>query len=262
MRHGLMKRLILLLGTAISASTQTGAGVYVNRYDAAATGANLHETALTPAAVKAGFGKLYSYYVDGAVFAQPLYAPGVAIPGRGARNVLYVATTNDRVYAFDADHPGAPLWMRNLTDEMAGITPVPVTDITNNNDLNVVGNVGIMGTPVIDPRGGRDFPGGAHPRKRKARTAAVQIGAGWRKGPGQAGSHRGGVEKYGDGRDRRHAALRPQGRQSTARPRPGERQRDHRLGVARGHPAVPWLDHGVQRGDASTDRGLLRVAQR
>ncbi len=33
--------------------------------------------------------------------------------------------------------------MRDLTDEMAGITPVPVTDITNNNDLNLVGNAGI-----------------------------------------------------------------------------------------------------------------------
>src|SRR5712671_1846836 len=71
-------------------------------------------------------------------------------PGQDARNVLYVATTKDRVYAFDADRAGPPLWMRNLTDEMAGVTPVPVTDITNSNDLNLVGNTGIVGTPVID----------------------------------------------------------------------------------------------------------------
>ncbi|HXA48972.1 MAG TPA: hypothetical protein VNV86_01640, partial [Candidatus Acidoferrum sp.] len=150
-----MNHLALFLSAALCLSAQTG--VYVNRYDAATTSANLHETVLTPAAIKGHFGKLYSYYVDGAVFAQPLYAPGIAIAGRGALNVLYVATANDRVYAFDADRAGPPLWMRNLTDEMAGVTPVPVTDITNNNDLNVVGNVGIIGTPVIDRAGGALF---------------------------------------------------------------------------------------------------------
>lgn len=144
-----MSRLAIFLAAALHLFAQ--AGVYVNRYDSATTAANPRETVLTPAAVKSGFGKLYSYYVDGAVFAQPLYVPGVPIAGQGTRNVLYVATTNDRVYAFDADRAGPPLWMRNLTDEMAGVTPVPVTDITNNNDLNVVGNVGIIGTPVIDP---------------------------------------------------------------------------------------------------------------
>jgi len=148
-------RFVLLSSFAAGLFGQTG--VLMNRYDAATTGANLRETALTPASVKAGFSKLYSYYVDGAVFAQPLYVPAVAIPGKGARNVLYVATTNDRVYAFDADRAGPPLWMRNLTDEMAGITPVPVTDITNNNDLNLVGNTGIVGTPVIDPAAGALF---------------------------------------------------------------------------------------------------------
>src|SRR5947209_6854727 len=85
----------------------------MNRYDAATTSANLQETILTPTNVKsATFGKLYSYYVDGSVFAQPLYVPGVAIAGRGTHNVLYVATMNDHVYAFDAERPGTPLWMR------------------------------------------------------------------------------------------------------------------------------------------------------
>jgi len=123
----------------------------MNRYDQATTGANLQEIVLNVANVKAAtFGKLYSYYVDGAVFAQPLYVPG-------APNMLYVATMNDRVYAFDADHAGPPVWMRNLTDELTGVTPVPVTDVTNNPDLNVVGNVGILGTPVIDRVAGALF---------------------------------------------------------------------------------------------------------
>src|SRR5437764_6056884 len=95
--------LLLLAAGCVFAQT----GVYMNRYDLAATGANLHETTLTPDSVKSGkFGKLYSYYVDGAVFAQPLYVPAVAIPGHGAQDLLFVATTNDRVYAFNADHAG------------------------------------------------------------------------------------------------------------------------------------------------------------
>ena len=124
----------------------------MNRYDPGTTGANPRESILNATNVRvAGFGKLYSYYVDGAVYAQPLYVPALEVPGRGRHNVLFVATMNDKVYAFDADRAGPPLWIRDLTNEAAGITPVPVTDITNNNDLNVVGNVGIMGTPVIDP---------------------------------------------------------------------------------------------------------------
>ncbi len=58
--------------------------VLMNRYDAASTGANTHETILNADNVnQTGFGKLYSYYVDGAVYAQPLYVPAVAIPGHG-----------------------------------------------------------------------------------------------------------------------------------------------------------------------------------
>jgi hypothetical protein len=136
---------------ALATSLDAQVNALMNRYDASTTGANTRETVLNSSNVQAsGFGKLYSYYVDGSVYAQPLYVSGVEIPGRGAHNVLYVATGNDKVYAFDADRKGPPLWMRDLTDEAAGITPVPVTDVTNNNDLNVVGNVGIMGTPAID----------------------------------------------------------------------------------------------------------------
>jgi hypothetical protein len=125
------------------------AALTVNRYDRSTTGANTSETILSTRSVNATtFGKLYSYYVDGAVYGQPLYVPGLA-----GHNVLYAATMNDKVYAFDADKNGPPLWMRNFTDEMAGVTPVPVADITNRNDLNVVGNAGIESTPVIDTSG-------------------------------------------------------------------------------------------------------------
>jgi hypothetical protein len=113
---------------------------------------NTSEKTLKPGAVTpASFGKLYSYYVDGSVYAQPLYR---RVAGR---NLLFVVTMNDKAYAFDADRAGPPVWMRDLTDEAAGVTPVPVTDITNNNDLNLVGNIGIEGTPVIDPEASAIF---------------------------------------------------------------------------------------------------------
>jgi hypothetical protein len=129
---------------------QAQVSITTNRYDGARSGANLRETTLTPARVNvAAFGKLWSYPVDGSVYAQPLYVPGVLIGGT-PRNVLYVSTMNDKVYAFDADSRSAtPLWMRDFTSPPS-VTAVPITDIVAAN-LNIVGNVGIQSTPVIDP---------------------------------------------------------------------------------------------------------------
>src|SRR5580698_3547407 len=71
----------------------------------------VNETLLTPNNVNyKQFGRLGSYSVDQYVVAQPLYVPNVNIPGQGTHNVLYVATQNDTVYAFDADNPGVTLW--------------------------------------------------------------------------------------------------------------------------------------------------------
>src|SRR3954454_10582007 len=123
--------------------------ILTNRYDPQRTGANLSERILTPASVSAArFGKLYTYPVDGAVYAQPLYVSGVTIGGV-SHNVLYVATMNDKLYAFDADSASpAPLWTAAFAAPPAS-TPIPITDIVPPN-LNIVGNVGIQGTPVID----------------------------------------------------------------------------------------------------------------
>ena len=71
------------------------------------TGANLNETTLTPQNVNASsFGKLFGYDLDGQVYAQPLVASNLRIDGK-VRNVLFVATENDSVYALDADNPTA-----------------------------------------------------------------------------------------------------------------------------------------------------------
>jgi hypothetical protein len=118
--------------------------------DNAHTGQYLRETALTPLNVNSGsFGKLGSYTVDGQIYAQPLYWPGLPIPHLGTHNVLFVATENDSVYALDADTPGSqPLWQVNFTNP-PNVTTVPCEDI--NKSCHVYPIVGITGTPVIDP---------------------------------------------------------------------------------------------------------------
>jgi hypothetical protein len=127
--------------------------VVTNRYDGARTGANLRETTLTAANVNVNqFGKLYSYPVDGAVYAQPLFVSGVPIQGT-MRNVLFVATMNDKVYAFDADSTSpTPLWKTDFTSPPS-VTAVPMTDIVSPSQ-NIYGNVGIESTPVIDRAAG------------------------------------------------------------------------------------------------------------
>src|SRR5579864_7695438 len=93
-----------------------GGIVTTSQYDNARTGANLAETLLTPQNVNARqFGKLFTFRVDGDIYAQPLYLPSVEIPGKGLHNVLFIATEHDSVYAFDADGKTAdPLWRINL----------------------------------------------------------------------------------------------------------------------------------------------------
>jgi len=136
--------------TVTADATATSVLTYQN--DNARTGQNLTETTLTPQNVNAAsFGKLFSVRVDGAVYAQPLYVPNVSIPGRGTRNVVYVATEHDSVYAFDADISGPPLWHVSFIDPANGITTLSATDV---GCTDILIEIGITGTPVIDPTTG------------------------------------------------------------------------------------------------------------
>jgi hypothetical protein len=122
-------------------------------------GQNLSETILTPDNVNAAsFGKLFAHTLDGSVYAQPLYMPSVAIPGLGTHNVVYVVTEHDSVYAFDADSNtgvnARPLWYRSFTYADKGITTLSTTDVKC---TNITPEIGITGTPVIDPVAGTIF---------------------------------------------------------------------------------------------------------
>ncbi len=128
-------------------------GTFLYRNDSFRTGQNLAESVLTPTNVnQSQFGLLFADSIDGAAYAEPLYVPGVSIPGQGTHNVVYVATENDSVYAFDADQPGPPLWYTSFINPAAGITAVPATDIGKCADITPI--IGITATPVIDPTAG------------------------------------------------------------------------------------------------------------
>ena len=128
-------------------------GTFLYRNDNFRTGQNLAESILTPSTVNPSkFGLLFVDAIDAAAYAQPLYVPNVAIPNLGTHNVVYVATENDSVYAFDADQPGPPLWQTSFINPALGITPVPSTDLGTCGDLVPI--IGITATPVIDPTNG------------------------------------------------------------------------------------------------------------
>jgi hypothetical protein len=127
-------------------------GTYTHHNDNLRTGQNNNETVLTPANVNPiQFGKLFSYSIDGIAFASPLYVAGVTIPGSGSHNVVYVATENDSVYAFDADGLSSnPLW--HVSFLKSGVTTVPCNDVGECGDIPT--QIGITSTPVIDPTSG------------------------------------------------------------------------------------------------------------
>jgi hypothetical protein len=119
--------------------------VLTQHNDNARTGANLHETILTPENVsKAHFGMLFKRVLDDQLYTQPLIATGVEVSG-GTRDIVYVTTVNNSVYAFDANDSEAssPIWHVNFG------TPANVHS-TDFGCFDINGQMGIVGTPVID----------------------------------------------------------------------------------------------------------------
>jgi hypothetical protein len=111
--------------------------------DNARTGQYTNETILSPANVNfSNFGKLWFLNADAHVDAEPLRAGGVLIPGVGFRNVVFVATENDSVCAYDADSTNL-FWQASLVG-------VGETASDDRNCLQVSPLIGITGAPVID----------------------------------------------------------------------------------------------------------------
>ena len=133
--------------------TSAQVNVLTQHNDLLRTGWMPNERVLTPENVSSGnFGKIFSREVDDQIYTQPLIVSGIKIKGT-KRNVVYVATVNNTVYAFDAENDTAntPIWAKNLT--FGGYRAI------KNNDMSGAcggfykdfsGNMGIVGTPVID----------------------------------------------------------------------------------------------------------------
>jgi hypothetical protein len=150
--------MFLLAPSYLSAQTPTPVTVPTWRYDNTHAGENTSETALTPDNVNPrSFGKLFSVDVDSTVYAQPLYVPGLKMKDGVVHNVLFVATENDSVYAFDADSNGGanakPLWYASMASTAhgaaSGATSIPSFKYTGSYD--VAPTIGITGTPAINP---------------------------------------------------------------------------------------------------------------
>lgn len=129
-----------LISFSINLCAQVNVTTYHN--DNLRTGQNTSETTLNDSYVAGpSFARIFQTTVDGQIYAQPLVLSSVSIGG-GTHNVVYVATENDSVYAFDAA-TGQQYWKTSLG------SPLPYSDTVGGCN-NIEPNYGITATPVID----------------------------------------------------------------------------------------------------------------
>src|SRR6185437_7667550 len=123
-----------------------GTDVLTYHNDAMRTGQDLTEALLTPQNVNAtSFGKLRLLPADGLVDAAPLIVSGISLGGV-KRNVVYIASEHDSVYAYDADS-GEPLLHTSLLG--SGESSSDARGCSQ-----VAPEIGITATPVIDRSAG------------------------------------------------------------------------------------------------------------
>ncbi len=145
------KAIFSILITSAVAFGQVSVGnqpVTTGQYTVGRTSANANEAILNPLNVKSSanqFGKLFSWSVDGQIFAQPLYIPGVIVGGKKT-DVVFVASMHNSLYAFDAAGTGlTPLWKTSL-----GL-PVPAPTANGCPSQQFTGpELGVLSTPTID----------------------------------------------------------------------------------------------------------------
>jgi hypothetical protein len=124
------------------------AGMFTYHNDLSRAGVNAKEYALNTTTVKAAtFGKRFGCAIDASAYAQPLWVANVSIGGVN-HNVVIAATQHNTIYAFDADaSPCQTLWSKSLM--ATGETWTTSADLGHEGDI--VPDIGIVGTPVIDP---------------------------------------------------------------------------------------------------------------
>lgn len=142
-------------------SLRADVAVLTFQNDLSHTGANLQETLLNTNNVNTNtFGLLFTRAVDDQIYTQPLIMTNVDIPGKGVHNIVIVGTVNDTVYAFDADDASvtAPYWTRSFINPPTVVAPthsdLSAIGACGGNYVDFSGNMGIVGTPTIDPATG------------------------------------------------------------------------------------------------------------
>jgi iron transport multicopper oxidase len=130
--------LLIASSLAVAAPSPVTADVIRHHNDEGASGWYPDQPGLAPGIVTGGtFGKLFSANVDGQVYAQPIVHS----------DTLLAVTENNNVYGLDP-RTGAQRWTRNVG------TPWKAADL-NCGDL--VPNIGITGTPTVDPATGTAY---------------------------------------------------------------------------------------------------------
>src|SRR5450432_1914433 len=167
---GILCLLSVLPGSLIAQNAWT------QQSDQARTGWFPNETILNTTTVNQNtFGINFSHQTDDKVFSQPLVVLNVNIPNKGYKNVVFVTTVNNSVYAFDADVNADAYWQQNYSNKIAA---APAPDCSNcrpanageihpdlcigsysdfsgmNTPVDMLGNMGIIGAPVIDTLAG------------------------------------------------------------------------------------------------------------
>ena len=138
--------------------------------------------------------------------------------------LVYVTTVNNSVYAFDANDPYAsePFWHVNF-----GTPPNVYDGKYGCSDMN--GNMGIIGTPVIDAQEGTLYV-----------VAATRVGDAFSAAPARVGSSDRRRSRDEPGDDHR-ARLCSAYAEPTARPASLARKGIHRLRVSLRQRALSWL---------------------
>jgi len=127
----------------------SGPCILTYHYNLARDGVIGVEQTLTPANVNSStFGKVATITgLNGQIYAQPLYMSGLySVSAKG--NAVFLATQRDYVYAFDADN-----YQQIWGGSYIPANEVPLTTGSGQDMTcgNITPNVGITGTPVIDP---------------------------------------------------------------------------------------------------------------